>query len=55
VHDGGEVPGIQLSTLTGNQVIVRDLEEAWAAAQRLTGHVVDPLDARYLNDANEGG
>jgi hypothetical protein len=54
-HDGGQVPGIQLSTLTGNQVIVRDLEEVWPAAERLTGHVVDPLDPRFLGDGGEAG
>jgi hypothetical protein len=49
-HDGGVVPGIQLSTLSGAQVIVANLNEVWAEAERLLGHPVDPLDPRYLDD-----
>lgn len=47
-HDGGQVPGIQLSTLSGNQTIVRDLEQVWATAERLAGGPVDPLDPRFI-------
>ena len=46
-HDGTLVPGIQISTLSGNQTIVRDLAEVWAAAERMAGGVVDPLDPRF--------
>lgn len=49
-RDGALVPGIQISTLSGNQVIVRDLSEVWEAATKLTGQVIDPLDARFLGD-----
>jgi hypothetical protein len=42
-HDGGLVPGIQLSTQTGDQIIVRDLAEVWATAELMSGSVVDPL------------
>lgn len=47
-HDGAQVPGIQLSTLSGNHAIVRDLEEVWVAAEKLSGGPVDPLDPRFI-------
>jgi hypothetical protein len=47
-HDGAQVPGIQIGTLSGNHSIVRDLEEVWAEAERLSGKPVDPLDPRFL-------
>ena len=47
-HDGALVPGIQVSTLSGNHAIVPDLEQVWAVAERMTGGPVDPLDPRYL-------
>lgn len=47
-HDGGQVPGIQIGTLSGNQSIVRNLEELWETAEKLAGRPVDPLDARFL-------
>ena len=49
-HDGGMVPGIQLSTLSGAQVIVQNLAEVWAEAERLCGRPIDPLDPQYLTD-----
>ena len=49
-HDGGVVPGIQLSTLSGAQVIVQNLAEVWTEAERLCGHPIDPLDPQYLTD-----
>lgn len=52
-HDGGQVPGIQLSTMTGDQMIVPNLEELWEAAERLTGHVIDPLDPSFLSAGSE--
>jgi len=48
VHDGGLVPGIQLSTLSGAQTIVANLEELWAEAERMTGQPFDPLDPKFL-------
>jgi hypothetical protein len=42
-HDGGLVPGIQLSTQTGEQTIVRDLTEVWLEAERMSGKTIDPL------------
>jgi hypothetical protein len=47
-HDGAQVPGIQLSTLSGNHALVRDLEEVWATAEKLSGGPVDPLDPRFI-------
>lgn len=47
-HDGGLVPGIQLSTRTGEQAIVRDLAEVWIAAERMCGKTVDPLDPCFV-------
>ena len=49
-HDGAQVPGIQLGTLSGSQTIVRDLEEVWAEAERLAGKVIDPLDPRFIGE-----
>ena len=50
-HDGGLVPGIQVSTLSGNQSIVLTLEDVWPLAQQLTGHAIDPLDPRFTGGA----
>jgi len=49
-YDGGEVPGIQISTLSGSQSIVRDLDEVWALAEKIAGGPVDPLDPRFIGD-----
>ena len=46
-QDGGLVPGIQLSTMSGGSVIVRDLAEVWVEAERLSGQTIDPLDRRF--------
>jgi hypothetical protein len=43
-YDDGLSPGVQISNYAGDQVIARDLAEVWAAAERLTGRAVDPLD-----------
>lgn len=52
-HDGMDVPGIQLGTLSGSQTIVPDLEELWMAAEKLAGRPVDPLDPRFLGGDDE--
>ena len=49
-YDGGTVPGIQLSTLSGAQTIVQNLNDLWVEAERLIGYPIDPLDPRYLGD-----
>ena len=46
-HDGGLVPGIQIATLTGHQVIAEDLVQVWIVAETLAGRPVDPLDPRF--------
>lgn len=51
-HDGGQVPGIQLSTLSGAQTILPDLQALWAEAERLAGAPIDPLDPRFLDGAD---
>jgi hypothetical protein len=48
-----QVQGIQVSTLSGSHAIVRDLEEVWATAERLTGRAVDPLDPRFIGNEDE--
>lgn len=50
-YDGGLMPGIQISTLSGNESIVRTLEDVWTLAEQLTGHAIDPLDPRFTGDA----
>lgn len=52
-HDGAQVPGIQVSTLSGDQVIARDLEEVWVTAERLAGRPVDPLDPRFIGGEDD--
>lgn len=47
-HDGGVVPGIQLSTLSGSTILVPDLGALWAEAERLIGFPIDPLDAAFF-------
>ena len=47
-HDGGQVPGIQISSLSGAHVIARDLSEVWREAERMAGRPVDPLDPRFI-------
>jgi len=54
-HDDGQVPGIQLSTFSGNTVIVPNLESVWAAVEKLTGNRVDPLDPRFTRPAATNG
>jgi hypothetical protein len=54
-HDGAIIPGIQLSTLSGEEVIVRNLEEFWVEAERMIGRPVDPLDPRFLGRGDERG
>ncbi len=49
-HDGGVVDGIQLSTLSGNSVMVGNLAALWVEAERLAGTPIDPLDPRFLTD-----
>ena len=46
-HEDTQVLGIQVSTLSGRHEIVRDLSEVWAAAERLAGTAIDPLDPRF--------
>ena len=48
--DGGEVPGIQISTLSGSQSILRNLDEVWALAEKVSGGPVDPLDPRFIGE-----
>jgi hypothetical protein len=47
-HDDGAIPGITVATKTGNHVMVPDLTEFWAAAERIGGKVIDPLDPRFV-------
>jgi len=49
-YDGGEVPGIQISTLSGSQAILRNLDEVWALAEKVSGGPVDPLDPRFIGE-----
>src|SRR5688572_21604824 len=47
-HDDGATPGLIVATRTGQQEIVSDVTELWAAAERMVGRVVDPLDPRFV-------
>lgn len=48
VHDGGLVPGIQISNQFGNQTIARDLAEVWTTAEQWMARPIDPLDPRFI-------
>ena len=37
-----------LTSLTGRTAIVDTVGDVWGAAERLSGRIVDPLDASYL-------
>ncbi len=52
-HDGAQVPGIQISTPSGDHTIARDLAEVWVTAERLTGRAIDPLDPRFTGGGKE--
>jgi hypothetical protein len=43
VRDSLQVPGLTLSGVGGQQVLVADLDALWGAAARLSGQPVDPL------------
>ena len=47
-HEDGQVVGIVVATLSGQHTMARDLAEVWAAAERLAGRAVDPLDERFV-------
>jgi hypothetical protein len=49
-HDGGLVPGIQISTFSGSEEIAGNLEELWSTAERLNGAAIDPLDPRFIGE-----
>ena len=51
--DGGQVPGIQVATVSGAREIVLDLEAVWVAAERLSGRPVDPLDPRFIGEGDD--
>lgn len=42
-HDDGSIPGLQLSSSSGDHAIVSDLEALWIAAERMAGRPIDPL------------
>jgi len=50
VSETNDIPGIQLSTLTGSQSIVSHLDEVWALAEKVNGAPVDPLDRRFIGE-----
>lgn len=49
VHDGGLVPGLQLATLSGREVILPDLSALWQEVELLLGRPFDPLDPEFLD------
>jgi hypothetical protein len=54
-NDGMQVDGIQVSTHSGSHAIVRDLEEVWTTAERLSGRAIDPLDPRFIGGEDKEG
>ena len=53
-HDDGAIPGLTLSTRTGQHELVADLAEVWSAAERMSGRAVDPLDPRFIGGDDPG-
>lgn len=50
-HDDGSIPGLQLSSGSGDNILVPDLEALWSAAERMAGRPIDPLSlAAFGND-----
>jgi hypothetical protein len=54
-YDDGLIPGMTVATLTGDQALTADLDEVWRAAERMSGQPIDPLDSRFLSDAEDEG
>ncbi len=50
-NDPISMPGIIVSDMSGSHEIVADLAQLWAAAERLGGRVIDPLDPRFTGEA----
>jgi hypothetical protein len=48
VRAAGLWSGFQISTQSGRFENARTLDEAWAAAEKMLGHAVDPLDPRFI-------
>jgi hypothetical protein len=51
-HDDGTTPGVTLSDRTGRHEMVADVAQVWAAAERMCGRAIDPLDPRFLERAD---
>jgi hypothetical protein len=49
VHDDLQMPGMQVSSFSGATVIVRDLNELWQEAERMTGTRIDPLGPEFVS------
>ena len=49
-YDDGVTPGLTVATRTGHNELVADLAELWSAAERMSGHVIDPLDPRFIRE-----
>lgn len=43
-HDGGMVPGIQVISASGAQVIVPNLEALWDEVEKMRGRAFDPFE-----------
>jgi hypothetical protein len=52
-HDPISTPGVVVSDMSGNHEIAADLAQLWAAAERLGGRAIDPLDPRFTGEAAE--
>jgi hypothetical protein len=48
VRAAGLWSGFQISAPSGRFENVQNLDEAWAAAERMLGHAVDPLDPLFV-------
>lgn len=52
-HDPIQTPGVVVSNMSGSHEIAADLSQVWAAAERLGGRVIDPLDACFTGEGPE--
>lgn len=51
-YDDGVTQGLTLANRTGHHELVADLAEVWSAAERMSGRAIDPLDPRFLGEAD---
>lgn len=52
-HDDGVVRGITVLDRTGRHEFVAEVADIWAAAERMAGRRIDPLDPAFIGEDGE--